>query len=179
MILIKKLICLCLVVSALMSCGNSSEQKEVKEKNETAGTTTNSGDDNIIKFSVNGADVNSKGHNISRFSMGGKVWLNITSSMHIDGRTVNMNIERAEPGTYSFGGGIKTSHGGYYPSYLKEITNAYDFISGVVMITSVDTINNLVNATFSGFVQNDKNEKLEIKNGQVINGKLTKGITKF
>jgi hypothetical protein len=137
-------------------------------------------DDNIISFTANGENVLSAGHNISRFKMDGKTWINITSSMYKNSKTINMNIAADKIGTYFFDvSSLKNTNGSYYPDYMKKITNSYRFISGEVTITSIDTAKGMLNAIFKGTVQNAKKETIEIKNGKVINGKLKPGITTF
>ena len=55
---------------------------------------------NIISFKVNGEEVKTESWNIIRFQMGNKVQLNITSNMHIDKRTINVNLNGDKAGVY-------------------------------------------------------------------------------
>jgi hypothetical protein len=167
---------------ALVACGSSStKEKESGEAvAESAPENSNSAGDNLIAFTVNPNEtVNSTGHNIGRFALGGKIGINITSSMHKDARTINMNIAGAKVGTYALGTGLAGSYGNYHPDFMKDAANSYKFISGEVTITKIDTVKNILNATFFGKLRNEKNEELEIKDGKVVNGKLNKGITSF
>jgi hypothetical protein len=169
---------ICFSVTVL-SCNNNTqaakETSPAREKDKAPFA-----DDNIISFTANGENIISAGHNISRFTMDGKIWINITSNMRKDTRTVNMNIAGDKTATYSFDvSSLKNTNGSYYPDYMKQITNSYRFISGEVTITSIDTAKGMLNAIFKGTVQNAKKETIEIKNGKVINGKLKPGITSF
>jgi hypothetical protein len=161
-------------------CNNSSPKEEKKNTQATVETkSANADGENIINFTVNNQNVSSTGHSISRFMMKGKIGLNITSSMYKDGRTVNINVAGASIGRYPMSGGTVGTIGVYFPNYLKEMSNTYIFQSGEVNITLIDTVNNIVNAEFSGRVRNSNKEELEIKDGKVINGKLMPGMTMF
>jgi hypothetical protein len=116
-------------------------------------------------------------HNINRFTMQGKTWVNITRSMHHENRTIN--IAGDTEGSCPIGTNLNASHGSYYPNFMKEAVNSYQFVRGEVTITKIDTVNNILNATFSGTVRNAKNEELIIKDGKVENGELKKGVTVF
>ncbi len=163
----------------IASCNLTNSKNDTGSEPVTVTEKSNSAGENAILFTVKGKKVISKGWNINRFSMQDKIWINITSDMHIENNTININIAGATTGKYVFGNGIKSSHGSYYPNYLKEKTNNYQFVSGEMNITKIDTLNNTLNATFWGIVRNDNKEELEITDGKIINGTLKKGVTKI
>ena len=120
------------------------------------------------------------GWNISRFQWNNQsaVWMNITSDMHKEKRTINVNLNGAKPGTYTFddkGVIMEKSHGSYHPDFSDQL-NSYSFVSGSVVITDVDTVHQVVNGTFSGTVRNAKGEILNITDGKIVNGALKPGI---
>ena len=127
--------------------------------------------DNLIKFSVNGKEVVTAGWTISRVHWSfdpSKDWLNITTDMHKEKRTIGVNLAGSVPGVYSIeeGGSFKKkSHGDYKPDYT-DLLNAYSFINGEFNLTEVDTIRNIVNGSFYGTVINTKGETLSISRRQ-------------
>jgi len=163
----------------MITCSMVISEKESGSNPLIANGKSNAGNENVIRFTVNGKKVVTKGWNINRFSMKGKVWINITSDMHAENNTINVNIAGETVGNYIFGKSTKASHGSYYPNYLKEKLNNYRFVSGEMNITKIDTLNNTLNATFFGIVMNDNNEELEITQGEIINATLKKGVTKL
>lgn len=163
----------------MVNCNSTNSKKDVGTEPVTVNEKSILENQNTILFTVKGKKVISKGWNINRFSMKDKIWINITSDMHTESNTININIAGSTTGKYIFGNGIKSSHGSYYPDYLKEKANIYQFVSGEMNITKIDTLNNTLNATFFGTVRNDKKEELEITEGEIINGNLKKGVTKI
>lgn len=139
---------------------------------------------NLITFKVNGTKVVSSGWTISRFSYSGNPghqWLNITSNMHDEKRTVNLNLSGISSGDYALGkgGAFKSSHGSYYPDYPGNLTNNYSFKTGVFHIETLDTVRRTLNATFSGMVQNLRGESLEITEGRIENGLVNIGVMRY
>jgi hypothetical protein len=164
----------------LISCGESVPTRvsmiNVKTKTETGALS------NTIRYSVNGKKVLSSGWNISRFDMGKGPGLNITSNMHEDPRTVLFNVNGIKPGTYALsedGSGAGTAYGSYRPDYKNEMLNAYSFTSGSLIIDLVDTAKGSLTAHFEGIARNAKGEQVSIADGEVIEGKLAPGITKY
>jgi hypothetical protein len=112
-------ICRVLSVTACLTlfatCGSStSKGKEGinEEVTESRSEKKNSDGDNLIVFTINQTEtVSSTGQNIGRFSLGGKKCINITSNMHKDTRTINMNIAGTTVGTYQLGTGLSGSYG--------------------------------------------------------------------
>ncbi len=136
---------------------------------------------NRITFKVDGAEVTTTGHNISRSIMGGKVALNITSSMHTDERTINVNIAGTTAGTYTLdpsGYGFNgKSDGLYYPSYLTEMGNAYQFQSGQIVLSKVDTAAGILEGIFSGTAKSsDGSKTVQITEGRIVAGALNKDV---
>jgi hypothetical protein len=137
--------------------------------------------DNTIIYKVNGEEVKTTGWNISRFRTGNKVQLNITSNMHIDKRTINVNLNGDKAGTYDLSSGgnpLVSSYGSYAPDYADLLTR-YSFIEGEFRIAEVDTIKGVVNGTFEGRASDLQGKSYEITNGKIINGILKPGIQKF
>ena len=164
----------------LVACNAASGKNETKvsiaSKNKPAMATNNN-----ISFKVNGVLVKTGGWNISRFTMGAGIELNITTNMHTDKRTIMFNIKGVVAGEYSLSktdGATRLAYGDYKPDY-GDLLNSYSFQSGKLIITSIDNDKNLVNAKFFGTVKNTKGDTLVITEGLVINGKITPGITKY
>jgi len=98
----------------LTACNNDKPKTSdavTDKKNEQPVTNTNvnsSSGDNIISFSVNGEAVKSSGWAISRFDFGNGTGtcVNVTSNMHEQPKTINININGDKPGTYSLQSGL-------------------------------------------------------------------------
>src|SRR5215510_10023905 len=80
------------------SCNDSNAKETASQKN----ASTKEAVDNIIMFKVNGEPVTTSGWNISRFKLtsGSKESLNVTTNMHEEKRTININISGTEAGEY-------------------------------------------------------------------------------
>ena len=76
-----------MIVMVFISCNTT----EVDNKDKTQ-ISESSAFHNIISFNVNGEEAKTESWNIVRFKMGNKVQLDITSNMHIDKRTINVNL---------------------------------------------------------------------------------------
>ena len=103
-----------LVFIVLFSCKPALQQHDT-------GITGKMDRNNRIEFKVNGQLVRTSGWNISRltWSPGEKQWLNITTNMNEDKRTIMANLDGIAPGIYSFteNSGLKTSHADFKPDY--------------------------------------------------------------
>ncbi|WP_146153530.1 hypothetical protein [Adhaeribacter arboris] len=165
----------------LISCNKAQglNSAPAKLKNPTAAVK------NRITFKVNGIPVKTSGWTVSRFKWqaGDAVtWLNITTNMHEEKRTLNVNLNGSAPADYTFqeGGSFRQkSHGSYKPDYLGDLLNSYSLVAGTFHLTQVDTINQVVNGTFKCQVKNTAGETLFITEGQIINATLSRGITKY
>ncbi len=162
------------------SCNNSS----AKETNSKDVVVAKAGKDNIISYKVNGQLVTTSGWNISRFKLtsASKESLNVTTNMHDEKRTININVSGTEPGEYTAKVDDKSDHnfyGSYFPDYMDGLGNGYLFETGSFTIIGIDTVKNIVNGRFSGTVRNIKGEVLEISDGKIVNGKLAAGVTKY
>ena len=174
-------------VCFLLACNsNSTSEKEKPADKKTEVQESNKGNgDNLISFKVNGEDVTSSGWAISRFDFGGGMSVNVTSNMHLEPRTINVNINGETPGTYPFKRGMgitKTrgiAYGSYSPDYMKQIGNHFTFEDGEFTITSIDTTAGLLNASFHGNAINMKGETVTITDGKVVNGNLKSRIGKM
>lgn len=163
----------------IISC-NEGKNKSANTGNDNVATEASG--DNKITFKVNDETVSSEGWVVQRFLWDEKTpapWLNITSNMHKDKRTINVNLNGASPGTYSFsgtGGMMTNSHGAYFPDFFKPLEN-YSFESGEFIISEIDTVKNVLNGSFSGIAKNADGKSVTIVDGKLINVKLKPGVT--
>jgi hypothetical protein len=169
------------LVFYILSC-NGSSAKASRVQNQPV--ANEKGNDNTITFKVNDQLVKTSGWTISRFKLitDSRESLNITTNMHEEARTLNVNIDAAEPGTYVIKGNPASTHhfyGSYYPDYMNDLTGSYSFETGSFTITEVDTVKNIVNGSFSGIVSNLRGESFNITDGTIINGHLTPGVTVY
>lgn len=140
---------------------------------------------NLLSFKVNGEEVHTTVWSISRFVWKNniaRILMNITSNMHDDKRTINVNLDGALPGKYQLASGSSSnekSYGSYYPDYIADQSNSFSFTSGIFELTEVDTVKNTVSASFYGKVKNRKGDTLEITQGRIINGFLKVDITNY
>lgn len=173
---------LAMLAVVLASCNSSSTLSKNAETYPTDNATAGKSE-NLIRFKVNGQSVETTGWTISRFTLASDPkheWLNVTTNMKADKRTINMNIAGTTPGTYAIGGkGTHGSHGAYYPDYLGDLGRSFSFASGNFTITSIDTVKHLVNAKFSGTVKSLKGESFEVKDGEILNGVLNLSVIPY
>jgi hypothetical protein len=174
-----------IVASFLVACNDnkSSETKTVdgSEKQAAAENTTG---DNIITFKVNGESVNTTPMGISRMVAGGKHLLNLVSDRRQQPKTINISTTGFTPGTYKFANAVAALqsqglffYGSYSPNPQKDVLDVYSIVGGEFIISSIDTVNNILNATFSATVKNVKDEVINITEGKIINGKINPGVT--
>lgn len=153
---------------------------DVKQPHWTAATKSAATEtaSNLILFKVAGQLVKTSGWNISEFvrNSAGALGLNITTNMHEDCRTILVNLNGCTPGHYAFSEQhtLSDSYGDYKPDYTGDLFYSYSFVSGAFDITEVNTEKNYINATFSGTVKDKQGNTLEITEGKIINGTLTK-----
>lgn len=165
----------------IISCNSNKEKKATDGKNSVTNKETAAiSDDVSISFKADGALVKTQGWIVQRFLWDEKTpapWLNITSNMHMDKRTINVNLNGSVTGKYILSDSemMKNSHGVYFPDYSKIMDN-YSFTSGEFNIMSVDTVKGLINGIFSGTVTNTDGKIIVIKEGQLINVKLNAGV---
>jgi hypothetical protein len=176
------------VVLLLAGCNNkkASDKESTTDKKESADNKlTSSSQHNVILFTVNGEKVTSSGWNISRFNFGNGAGnsVNLTSNMHEQPKTINININGDRPGVYPLQSGLGTlktpgvAYGSYTPDYMNGIGNHFSFKDGEFEIISIDTVAGSLNAKFHGTAKNMKGESVTITDGQVIDGKLKTGVT--
>jgi hypothetical protein len=184
-LVMKQILISCFVSVLIIACQSNSAVNNPAKVIISSSLAAGDAETNVITFKVNGEPVKTAGWTISRVSWSsipGALWLNITSDMHQEKRTININLDGSLPGEYFFNedGGIqKKSHGSYFPDYMGDMTKSYSFVSGSVRILSIDTIKNNINAVFSGMVKNLKGETFEITDGKIINGSLKSSVTKL
>jgi hypothetical protein len=158
----------------------NSAQQSLEQDSKRTGTDP----DNQISFNVNSDPVVSSGWNISRSLINNQLVLNITSNMHEEHRTINLNINGDKPGRYKFlstGAYDKAgyAYGSYYSNFEEDLANSYHFEDGEFIITSIDTVKGILNAGFSGLVKSGKGESLTITDGKISSGKLRLDIVKY
>lgn len=182
----KRIIIILLAGSLMAGCDPSASiSKEKKGKTPAMEASSVNKANNSINFKINGHQVNTTGWTISRFTNSSDPlyeWLNITTNMKADKRTVNVNLNGSVPGTYSFDENLpvlKKSHGSFYPDYLEDMGNSYSFSSGSFTIMTIDTIRHTVNAIFKGTVKNLKGETLEITEGVISDGLLNQDVIRY
>jgi hypothetical protein len=122
------------------------------KKNKDTATAFNN--DDFVKFKINGTLVQTSAWNASYGKLvGNMITCNITSNMHQDKRTININVNAVTPGTYPLGlnNALLPQKGGgiYYPNYNNAF-ETYDFISGTFTITQIDTIQKIYAGRFEG-----------------------------
>jgi hypothetical protein len=176
--------CIAILASVVIIAGSCQSSSPAKAEETPVLVTNKSEGENLISFKVNGKLVNTSGWTISRFSFQSEplqVWLNITSNMKQEPRTLNINLNGSVPGKYSLGGSAmkKQSHASYYPNYIEDLSHSFSFSSGEFTITQVDTVKHLVNGYFSGIVKNLNGEQLEITDGKLINGALNRNVIRY
>lgn len=171
------------VVTGIMFFSCNSGDKQTAEQKDTPATEQKApvqGETNIT-FKANGETVNTAGWIVQRFVWNDKTpspWLNIVSNMHMDKRSININLNGTSPGTYELheSGMLTNSHGMYTPDYNK-IMDSYSFTSGSFVISEIDTVKGVISGTFSGSTKNSEDKVIEITEGQLKNVKLKSGVT--
>jgi hypothetical protein len=181
----KQLLAVLVATVLLISCDQAKTGKEEKQEGATTKAVTKATGDNVITFKVDGQPVTTTGWTISRFAWATNPeheWLNITSNMKTEKRTINVNLNGVVPGTYRIeeaGAGSQQSHGSFFPDYLDNMTNSFSFSEGSFSLTEVDTVHCRVNATFNGIVKNLRGETMQITEGRIINGLLNTSIIRY
>lgn len=131
-----------------------------------------------MSFKVDGTLVNTEEHNASYSNLlPAFLTTNITSSMHVDKRTVNININAVSPGTYNFVSGTgtqNTAYGFYFPDYFDFGGDAFAFNSGSFVVTEIDTIAKTFSGTFSGTAIETDGRTVSITEGRVTNASLVR-----
>ncbi len=124
-----------------------------------------------ITFKVDGVPVSTYNHTCSWSAPTADYpIINFTSSMHKDGRTVNVNVQGWNTGVRAIGPNLKDEAiGGYFPHYCDY--QMATFQSGTVSITRFDTVARVVEGTFSGIAEKD-GKQYQITEGRLINCKL-------
>jgi hypothetical protein len=176
------------IAFAFYSCTNStagdvavnSRGQSSKQDSKPAATDAN----NQISFKVNTDHVTTSGWNISRSMTSNQLVLNVTSNMHEEHRTINVNINGDKPGRYRFSSSGAYNkpgyaYGSYFSNYDSELINPYQFEDGEFTITCIDTAKSILNAEFSAIVKSGKGETLTITDGKISKGKLRLGIVKY
>ncbi len=174
-----KYIFLIWIITLAINCNNNKTNTAESSEKKSA-VASSPGGENVISFKVNGDEIITSGWNIRRFTWSNQsdVWMNITTDMHKEKRTINVNLNGEKPGTYNFDEGgviMEKSHGSYHSDY-SDPSGSYSFVGGSFVITDVDTVHHIVNGTFSVTAKNTKGETLNITDGKIIKGALKAGI---
>jgi len=174
----KKLFLFSFIVLVVVSCNNDKTASAGNSEKNSTDAVSSTGT-NVISFKVNGDVVKTSGWNIRLFKWNNQpaLWMNITTDMHKEKRTINVNLNGAKAGTYNFddkGVTMEKSHGSYHPDY-NDLSNSYSIVGGSFIITDVDTVKHIVNGTFSVTAKNTKGETVSITDGKIINGALKSG----
>jgi len=174
---------LSILMATILSCNQGKEKPagpgtEVSNTNKPGGKSS---DDITISFKADADAVSTDGWIVQRFLWDDKTpapWLNITSNMHKDKRTINVNLNGTSPGSYSLSGSgmMKNSHGSYFPDFSNPMEN-FSFENGEFVISSIDTVRNMLSGTFSGVARNSEGKSISITDGKLINVKLKPGVT--
>src|ERR1700730_4410614 len=99
----KKIFLFCTIAILTLSCSNN-KTTPAESSDRKAGTESSSKGENVISFKVNGDEIKTSGWNIRLFTWTNQsaVWMNITSDMHKEKRTINVNLNGSKLGTYIF-----------------------------------------------------------------------------
>jgi hypothetical protein len=175
----KKILIFCIIAFLAINCNNNKTNTAESSDKKSSDASSSAGE-NVISFKVNGDEVKTSGWNIRLFRWSNQpdVWMNITTDMHKEKRTINVNLNGAKPATYNFdeeGVIMEKSHGSYKADY-NDASGSYSFVGGSFVITDVDTVRHIVNGTFSLTAKNTKGETVNITDGKIINGALKPGI---
>lgn len=124
--------------------------------------------DNFIRFKVNNQWVETTVWNASYgIITGNMLTCNVTSNMHENEKTININVNAIEAGEYNLQSNsllMNAAYGVYNPVYSNYL-NSYIFESGKFTITEIDTIQKIYAGTFYGDVVNDEGQVIEIREG--------------
>lgn len=157
----QKVFSLVLFVAIFFACGK-------KSSNDPNITTT---PDSFVRFKVNGVLVETSAWNASYGNLVSTfLTCNITSNMHQNEKTVNINVNAIQPNEYEFalGSGAtqpNKAYGGYYPKYSNTF-DYYSFKNGKFSITEIDTVGKIYAGKFYGTVVNDSGVELQITEGE-------------
>jgi hypothetical protein len=176
----KKLFSIMAVTTVLFACKDNAGNNNEKSGSQSKPEQTSPASGGIISFKADGQQVNSEGWVVMRFVWDSNTpgeWINITSNMHKDKRTINVNLNGGTAGKYIFkeGSMMSTSHGSYFPDFSKPF-ESYLFESGEFDISNVDTEKNLINGTFSGIATSLNGKKVMITDGKLINVRMKPGL---
>ena len=108
----------------ISSCNNTSARETGAEQE--AAPIKEITNDNVISYKVNGELVKTSGWNISRFQLtnDSKESLNLTTNMHEEKRTININISGQSRGNIVIKTDDKSGHnfyGSYFPDYINDL----------------------------------------------------------
>lgn len=155
----QKILSLVVFVSILSACG--------KKSNNEPSTNPNS----FVRFKVNGVLVETSAWNASYGNLvGSMLTCNITSNMHQNEKTININVNATQVGEYDLlltgaTNSPNKAYGLYYPKYSNTF-DTYSFKNGKFTITEIDTVQKVYAGKFYGAVVNDSGAELQITDGE-------------
>jgi hypothetical protein len=167
--MIKNIFIFFTLVTLLVAC---KKDKDDSNNNNTSNTN------NFVRFKVNGVLVETIVWNASYGNIVGSfLTCNLTSNMHQNEKTININVNAITAGEYEFAAGAGTTpnkaYGLYYPKYT-DYFNTYSFNSGKFTITQIDTVQKIFAGKFYGTVANDSGAELQITDGEFRAPNLTR-----
>jgi predicted GNAT superfamily acetyltransferase len=155
----QRILSLVLSVGLLTACGK-------KNKNEVS---TNPND--FVRFKVNGVLVETSAWNASYGKIVGNMFTcNITSNMHQNEKTININVNATQAGEYDLlltgaTNSPNKAYGIYYPKYSNTF-DTYSFKNGKFTITEIDTVQKVYAGKFYGTVVNNSGVEFQITDGE-------------
>lgn len=175
----KRIFLLAMVFAIACNSSKNDDPKADSSSTTTTETTSDAGDESkgTIAFKANGETVTTRIVNLAGFQFpNSPKGLNVTSDMHQEKRTVNINLNGYTAGDYTFTketiDKAQTAIGLYFPDY-SQASDSYNFVSGHINVSRFDTVNNVFEATFSGTTKNSEGKTIEITDGVVKNGKIS------
>ncbi len=165
------------------ACNDSGTAKKESTTNENKSpsveTTTGN---NSISYKVNDQLINTDALPVTRLLLANKQMLNIVTDREKQQQTINISVNGITAGVYPFADGMTAmqsngmSYGSFTPDAKNDMLNVYSFTEGTVELQSVDTVSNIVTATFSGLAKNSKGEVVKITEGKISQAKMSPGI---
>ncbi len=154
----QKTLSLFVFLAIFVACGKKSNYESSTDAN------------NFVRFKVNGVLVETSAWNASYGNLvGGMLTYNITSNMHENEKTININVNATQVGEYDFlftgGTAPNKAYGIYHPKYSNTF-DVYSFQNGKFTITEIDTIRKVYAGKFYGKVVNDSGIEFQITDGE-------------
>lgn len=146
-------------IATFIACGKKSSYEPSTNPN------------SFVRFKVNGVLVETSAWNASYGNLvGSMLTCNITSNMHQNEKTVNINVNAIQVGEYDLlltgaTNSPNKAYGIYYPKYSNAF-DTYSFKNGKFTITEIDTVQKVYAGKFYGTVLNNSGVELQITDGE-------------